>query len=93
MSKNALHDGNSVTTLLAVLNTDTVQGTNKVRIAVDPTNNAILIDETSTISFTMVPVDPRDENYVGCWLFQGNVDGLPYPAVATSTGALLVNTN
>ena len=88
----ALKDANSVSTLLAVLNTDTNQGTNKVRIKVD-SNNKILTDTTSSISFTMSPIDPRDDNYVGCWLFQGNVDGLTYPAVATSAGALLVRTS
>lgn len=88
---NALKDGNSVATLLAVLNTDTIQGTNKVRIALNPSDSGIKIDKTATISFTMQPIDPRDENYVGVWAFQGNVDGLLYPAVATSTGALLVD--
>lgn len=93
MSKNALKDGNSTATLLAVLNTDSVQGTNKVRIAVDPVNNNIFIDDVSTISFTMKPIAPRDENYVGVWAFQGNIDGLLYPAVATRAGALLVRSN
>jgi hypothetical protein len=90
---NALKDGNSTATLLAVLNTDTIQGKNKVRIAVDPANNSILVDFTSGISFTIEPIDPRDENYVRVWAFQGNVDGLLYPAVATSKGALLVSSN
>ena len=91
MSKNALTDGNSTKTLLAVLNTDTVQGTNKVRIAIN-SSNQILLDSTSTISFTMSPIDPRDDNYVGVWAFQGS-DYQLYPAVATSIGALLVNTS
>lgn len=89
---NALKDGNSVSSLLAVLNTDTVQGTNLVRLAINSANNGIKLDSTSTISFTMKPIDPRDENYVGVWAFQGS-DGLLYPAVATSVGALLVKSN
>lgn len=88
----ALKDGNSVATLLAVLNTDTVQGTNLVRIKINPSDNGISIDETSTISFIMKPISPRDQNYVSVWSFQGS-DGQLYPAVATSAGALLVRTN
>lgn len=87
---NALKDVNSVASLMAVLNTDTVQGTNKVRIAVDPATNQIKTTTTATISFTMKPIDPKDENSVGLWLFQG-LDGLPYPAVATSLGELLID--
>lgn len=87
----ALKDSNSVATLLAVLNTDTVQGTNLVRIKEDATSNGILINKTATISFTMTPIDPRDQNYVGVWAFQGNSDGLLYPAVATASGELLVD--
>ena len=89
--KNALKDPNSVATLQAVLNTDAIQGTNKVRIAIN-SSNEILVDTTSTISFTMEPVAPRDMNYVSVWLFQGS-DGNAYPAVATSSGALLVDVN
>lgn len=89
MSENAIRDQNFVTSKLAVLNTDTVQGTNLVRLKINPSNNGILVNMVATISFTMVPIDPQDENYVNCWLFQGE-DGLTYPAVATSDGALLV---
>lgn len=87
---NALRDQNFVTSKLAVLNTDLVQGTNLVRLKVNPSNNGILISTMATISFTMVPIDPQDENYVNCWLFEGT-DGLTYPAVATADGALLVD--
>lgn len=86
----APRDGNNVTAKLACLNTDTIQGQHLVPIAISGSNGGIEIDETATISFTMVPVDPRDPNYVGCWLFEGT-DGLTYPAVATSTGNLLVD--
>lgn len=88
----ALTDSNSAKTLLAVLNTDLIQGTNLVRIKINPLDNGISIDETSTISFTMEPISPRDQDYVNVWSFQGS-DGQLYPAVATSAGALLVRTN
>ena len=80
-------DDNNVPVKLAVLNTDTVQGTNLVPIGIS--DGGVMITDTESISFTMVAIDPRDENYVGCWLFEGT-DGLCYPAVATSDGRLLV---
>lgn len=86
----APRDNNNVPAKLAVLNTDTVQGTTLVPIEIDQTTGGIEINESDTISFTMVPVDPKDENYVNCWLFEGT-DGLTYPAVADSNGKLLVN--
>lgn len=87
----APRDGNHVPTILAVLNTDTVQGINLVPIAINGTNNGLKIDTTSTISFTMQPIDSRDTNYVDCWLFEGT-DGKTYPAVANSSGGLLIST-
>lgn len=82
-------DENHVPSKLAVLNTDTVQGTNLVSITIDGDN--LKVNNTATISFTMQPVDPQDENYVNVLLFQGS-DGLLYPAVATSDGSLLIET-
>jgi hypothetical protein len=87
---DAPRDQNNVPAKLACLNTDTVQGTNLVPVTVNGTTGGINIDHTSTISFTMVPVDPRDQNYIGCWLFEGT-DGLTYPAVATAAGELLID--
>lgn len=89
MSENALRDQNFRPTALAVLNTDTVQGTNLVRIKRSESDGGIGYNTTDTISFTMQPVDSKDENYVDCWLFQGT-DGLLYPAVANADGELLV---
>lgn len=86
---DAPRDGNNIPGKLAVLNTDTVQGTNKVPIAISAAGS-IKISQGTTINFTMQPVDPRDENYVGCWLFEGT-DGLTYPAVADAAGGLLVD--
>ncbi len=84
----APRDGNDIPAKLAVLNTDTVQGQHLVPIEI--VGNRIKVDAAATKSFTMVPIDPRDENYVTCWLFEGT-DGLVYPAVATADGALLVD--
>lgn len=75
---------------LAVLNTDTVQGTNLVAIKITEATSTLKINTLDTISFTMQPVTPQDENYVDCWLFQGS-DGLLYPAVANSDGELLID--
>lgn len=86
----ALKDSNSAATYLAVLNTDTTQGTHLINIAIDSTNKGIKINTTATISFTMVPIDPRDQNYVGVWAFEGT-DHQLYPAVATVVGELLVD--
>lgn len=83
-------DGNGVVAKFAVLNTDTVQGQHLVSIAVSPINGGIRYDTTATISFTMEPIDPRDQNYAEVWCFEG-LDGLVYPAVATASGALLIN--
>ncbi len=89
---DAPRDQNHIASKLAVLNTDTVQGTHLVPIAINPVNHAIKVNSTDTISFTMVPIDPRDHNYVTCWLFQGD-DGLTYPAVANAAGELLIDSN
>ena len=90
MSENAIRDQNYVPTKLAVLNTDTVQGTNKVRIRIDSVTDGVKVNSTAAISFTMVSIDSQDENYVDCWLCQG-VDGLTYPMVATAAGAVLID--
>ena len=85
----APRDENFVPSRLAVLNTDTEQGQNLVPIQVTA-GGLLQINRTATVNFTMVPVDPKDENYVNCWLFQGT-DGNVYPAVADQFGALLVD--
>lgn len=89
MTRAASRDQNNIPGKLAVLNTDTVQGTNLVRIGINPSDKSVRVSFTATIPFTMKPIDPRDENYVACWLFQGS-DGKTYPAVATASGQLLV---
>lgn len=87
---DAVRDQNFVPGKLAVLNTDTVQGTTKVRIAVEESTGAMRVNDVDTISFTMVAIDPRDANYVECMTFVGQ-DGLTYPWVANSDGEVLVD--
>lgn len=87
----APRDENFVPSKLAVLNTDSVQGTHLVRLAINGVNGRLKINTTDSISFTMQAVDPKDPNYVNCWLFEGT-DGETYPAVANSDGELLIDT-
>lgn len=88
---NAKPDENFVYSKTAVLNTDTVQGTNLVRLVCNENNfNSIKISTTAIISFNMVPIDERDENYRTCLTFTGS-DGRLYPCVATADGELLVS--
>ena len=90
MSENAKRDGNHIPSRLAVLNTDTVQGTNKVRITINEATGAMEVSTSATISFTMQPIDAQDENFRDCMMWVGS-DGLTYPWVATSTGAVLIS--
>ncbi len=86
-SENAIRDQNFVTSGLAVLNTDSVQGANKIRVKID--SDSMKVTLTASIGFTMVPIDAEDENYVDCLTFVGS-DGLVYPWVATASGAVLI---
>lgn len=90
MSENAIIDQNFVPSLLAVLNTDTVQGQNLVRIKIDDSNGGMMTNVTDTISFTMEPINSRDENYRNVATFQGS-DGEMYPWVANSDGEVLID--
>lgn len=87
---NAITDQNYVPAKLAVLNTDTVQGQHLVRVAINPVNGGLKVNTTDAISFTMVPIDARDENYRECMMFVGS-DGRTYPCVANSSGELLIS--
>ena len=87
---NAIQDENFVPAKLAVLNTDTVQGTNLVRIAIDESTLGMKITTIDTISFTMEPIDARDENYRSVLMWEGT-DGNTYPWVANSSGAVLID--
>jgi hypothetical protein len=86
---NALRDRNNIPSKIAVLNTDTIQGQHLVRIKVTALGK-IKTNTSDGISFTMEPIDARDDNFVTCWLFKGS-DGLTYPAVANAGGELLIS--
>lgn len=86
---DAPRDQNNIPGKLACLNTDTIQGQNLVPISVSNTG-LLKIAQGAPLNFTMRPIDPRDKNYVGCWLFQGT-DNLCYPAVADADGKILVD--
>jgi hypothetical protein len=81
-------DDDYVIPRLAVLNSDPIQGLNIVPIQIN-SQNQILCNTIDTISFTMRPVDPRNANDLGLWLFKG-LDGKTYPAVANANGELLI---
>jgi len=72
---------------MGVLNTD---GTTLVPIKINPSNNGMKINRTDTISFTMTPIAPSDENYNKVLLWQGT-DGLTYPWVCNSDGEVLID--
>lgn len=84
---NAVIDQNYIKSRLAVLNTD---GTTLVPIAINEATGAMLINTTDTISFTMTPIDVRDENFGKVMMFEGT-DGRIYPWVANSDGEVLVD--
>lgn len=82
-------DDNYIWSRLAVLNTDTTQGDHIVAIKCTSAGR-IKVSATDTISFTMIPDNiPRLGN-LPVWTFQGT-DGKLYPAVANSSGELLIN--
>ena len=83
-------DQNHVRSALAVLNTDTVQGTNLVTVKIKESNGGMLINDTDGISFTMQPVAARDQNYKHVLLWEGT-DGLTYPLVADADGKVLID--
>ena len=84
---DAKRDNNQVTGKLGVLNTD---GVTLVPIAMNESNGGMKINTTATISFVMTPISKQDSNYVNCMLWVGT-DGLTYPWVCDSDGAVLVD--
>jgi hypothetical protein len=82
----APRDENRVTAKLGVLNTD---GVTLVPIATDESTGFMKTTTTATISFTMTPIVPRDDNSVTCITFMGT-DGEVYPWVVTSDGEVLI---
>lgn len=84
---NSLADQNHVRTALAVLNTD---GVTLVNIKIDEASGGMLVNDTDTISFTMTPIAPEDENFHKVLLWEGT-DGLTYPWVANADGEVLID--
>ena len=83
---DAVRDQNYVASKLGVLNTD---GITLVPIAINESNGGMKINTVDTISFTMTPIAPGDENFVDVMLWEGS-DGLTYPWVVDSEGKVLV---
>lgn len=79
-------DQNYIKSRLGVLNTD---GITIIPIACNEVDGSMKINTTDTISFTMTPISPQDQNYVNCMLFVGS-DGLTYPWVCNASGEVLV---
>lgn len=84
---NALADQNHVRSKLAVLNTD---GVTLVPIKINESNGGMMINTTDTISFTMTPIAPEDENFKKVLLWEGT-DGLTYPWVCNAGGEVLID--
>ncbi len=83
---NAPADQNFVRSKLGVLNTD---GVTLVTIKINPANGGMMVNSTDTISFTMTPIAPEDENYKKVLLWEGT-DGLTYPWVCNADGEVLI---
>lgn len=84
---NAIRDENHVPVWLGVLNTD---GTTLVPIKINSSNGGMAINTTDTISFTMTPIAPHDDNRVKALLAEGT-DGEVYPVVVNSSGEVLID--
>ena len=84
---NAPQDENFIKGKLGVLNTD---GVTTIPIACNELTGGIKVNEVDTISFTMTPIAPDDENYNRCMLFVGS-DGLTYPWVVNADGEVLIS--
>lgn len=84
---NAPADQNFIRSKLGILNTD---GITAIPIKINPLTGGIKVNEIDTISFTMIPIDYRDENYQKVLLMQGT-DGLTYPIVVNSSGEILID--
>jgi len=80
-------DQNFVRAKMGVLNTD---GVTLVTIKIDESNGGMMVNETDTISFTMTPIDQRDENFNKVLLWEGT-DGLIYPWVCNANGEVLID--
>jgi len=84
---NAPHDQNFVKAKLGVLCTD---GVTTIPISINETTGGVIFDTVSTISYTPVPISPRDENFQHVLLAEGT-DGLAYPINVNASGEILVD--
>lgn len=84
---NAIREENHVPVRLGVLNTD---GVTLIPIAINTDNGGVKTTPTDTISFTPTPIDRYDDNRVRAVLCVGD-DGLTYPLVVNSDGAILID--
>lgn len=84
---NPAHDQNRVMAKCGVLNTD---GRTIVPIKYKESTGEMLTTTTDTISFTMTPIAPRDDNTYPTLLWEGT-DGLTYPWVCNSAGRVLIS--
>jgi hypothetical protein len=67
-----------------------VDGTTLIPIKINPANGGMMIDTTSTISYTPTPLAQRDQNRVPGLLAAEGIDGLTYPVNVNADGAVLI---
>jgi hypothetical protein len=90
---NAKKDGNYISTLLGVLNSD---GSTIVPVQVNATNRALKVDDNTTGSDNGPSPSRalRDENRVPVFMAVSDVDGVtPVAIYADSEGKLLIDSN
>lgn len=86
---NAQRDQNNVPTLLAGLSTD---GVTPTRVAVNPVNHGMKVDEGSSGSDFGPSIAPRDQNSVPVAMGVSSVDGVtPVVIYADASGHLLID--
>lgn len=86
---NAVRDGNNVTSMLAVLNSD---GTTVTPVKINPVGNGLKVDNDTTGSDNGPSRALRDENFVPTLLVVSNSDGTtPVALYVDSSGKLLID--
>lgn len=66
-----------------------VDGRTTIPIAISSTSGGVMTDTTSTISYTPVNIDPRDQNFQGVWMAQDE-NGRALPINVNADGAILI---
>ena len=88
---NASKDENSVSTLIAVLNTD---GEGIVRVGVDAATNTLNVEDNTTGSDFGPNKALHDDNFVTTLIGVSSVDGVtPVAVYANAAGELLIDSN